>query len=93
MALILRFLCSHPLTHSFALSKVTTLFFSSSSALSCVDNWGALFPIWGALISLFDFLLSTHLAKYPVFARTLIPSRFGLITIFRNVSSFNGSFG
>lgn len=40
-------------------------------------------------------LITTHcyLAKYPVLARTLIPSRFGLITIFRNVSSFSGSSG
>jgi hypothetical protein len=40
-------------------------------------------------------LFSTHayLAKYPVFARTVIASRFGLIAILRNESSFNGSFG
>jgi hypothetical protein len=34
-----------------------------------------------------------YLEKYPVLARTFTPSRFGFITIFRNVSSFNGSVG
>ena len=34
-----------------------------------------------------------HLEKYPVLARTFTRSLFGLITIFRNVSSFNGSVG
>ncbi len=34
-----------------------------------------------------------YLEKYPALARTLIPSRFGLITILRKASSFKGSVG
>jgi hypothetical protein len=40
-------------------------------------------------------LFTTHCfaAKYPVLARMVMPSRFGLSTILRKVSSFSGSFG